>query len=188
MKISVDVNDKSLPYEYESSFVGQISGCNFHVFDLISTVLQKHPVESIIEFGTYNGVMSMYLGLWGLRLGVPVHTFDIVDLREPVFRVFDALGVVFHQAEIFSDESRLTVEQIHHGKPTYLFCDGGDKEREFFEYGGSVPVGSIISAHDWGTEVETLRGFPHMRIQQERWTEHDARLATVVKIGEPETT
>ena len=37
--------------------------------------------------------------------------------------------------------------------PTFFFCDGGDKKREFNFYAPLLSSGSVIVAHDYGMEV-----------------------------------
>lgn len=88
--------------------------------------------------------------------------------------------------DVFSDKTKQTVETLAYHRPAYLVCDGGDKEREFREYAPLLPTGSVISVHDWGTEVNQLTGIPMRAFQQEEWTKHDCRLATVIKLGDTE--
>lgn len=184
MKVSIDVPDRTLPYEYGQSFCGQTMGCNYQAFENISDALLAHPVNAIVEFGTYHGALSVYLGLWGLRLGVPVYTYDIVDLRGGVEDLLDRLGVSFRQEDVFSESARHTVQLLCERGPIYLLCDGGDKWREFNEYFSLLPVGSLISIHDWGTEVKQDIEAPVMFVNKQDWEKHDARFATVLKIGD----
>jgi hypothetical protein len=39
-------------------------------------------------------------------------------------------------------------------KRIYLFCDGGNKAREFRTFAPMLGAGSIISTHDWPGEIK----------------------------------
>lgn len=183
MNLSLDVDPRQLPWEYDLSFVGQTCGHNPYIYNTISRVLTACSVDRIIEIGTQRGGLTLYLALWGLRLGVPVYTFDIEPLlyRE-VDHVLAKMGVQTYDMDVFSEAG---VEEIRAlaKTPTYLVCDGGDKEREFETFAPMLPTGSVISVHDWGTEVQNLKGIAMQAFEQEEWTAHDQRLATVVKLG-----
>ncbi len=184
MKLQFDVDELTIPWEYDLMFVGQRAGHNPYIYHVISEVLSEYKVESIIEVGTYQGALTMYLGLWGARLNVPVLSVDIEDnLYHPVYPVLERLGVTVFSGDVFENLDLLT--EFIGGKPTYLVCDGGDKAREFDVIGKIVPVGSVISIHDWGTEVSKLdSGFPMYQIGMDQWRAHDVRFASVQKIGE----
>lgn len=187
MKIELDLDDKKLSWESWLSFVGQAAAHNFFVHELISRNLGRYPgIASIVELGTYRGALTMYLGLWGLRLGIPVHTFDYEpNLSSPVHHVFEKLGVQAHWIDMYTKEGADEVMRAVGDKPTYLLCDGGDKPKEFDLFSRLVPVGSIISAHDWGTEITEIKSegvlFEHLHVDE--WMIHEARFMTVVKIG-----
>ena len=134
--------------------------------------------------------MAMYLGLWGARLDIPVATFDIApELSEGAWDVLDALDVHRLAVDVLSAGAVEIIEGIIGDKPTYLICDGGDKPAEFALYAPILPVGSVISIHDWGTEVTELKVPMEHEVQlefvdRENWEAHDLRLATVQKIGD----
>lgn len=188
-RFTLDIAEQDIPYEYGLLFAGQKAAHNYAVYHLISEVLLHRRVESIIEFGTAAGALTMYLGLWGLRLKVPVWTFERdVNLYRDVRGVLHDLKVHCVEADIFHPTTEAKVKEICAGRPTYLICDGGDKIREFDVYSQLVPVGSTISIHDWQHEFyeNNLGAVPIERFQPEVWAWHDARLATVVKLGERE--
>lgn len=187
MKVQLDIDDIELPWECWLSFVGQGAAHNFFIHDLISRNMARYPgVHSIVELGTYRGALTMYLGLWGLRLGIPVHTFDYEPaLSAPVHHVFEKLGVITHWCDMYTEEGIAEVMKAVGDKPTYLICDGGDKPKEFDLFGQLIPVGSMMSAHDWGTEIKEIYAknvlFEHLNTEE--WAQHDAKWITVVKIG-----
>jgi len=181
----IDIPDAHLPWELNLEFVGQPMGTNYFVFAMICEILKTCEVESIIELGTYHGALSLYLGMWAQRLGIPCVTFDVVNLHKEVEGLFDLLGIHYLEMDVFTDEAREVVLDVAHGEPTYLICDGGDKVRELDTYLPLIPVGSVVSVHDWGTEIESVQheDVPVEQLYRERWQAHDARFATIRKIG-----
>ena len=153
-------------FGYEMYFAGQKAQHAFMVYHYISLLLNKNrQICSIVELGTSMGAMSIYLGLWGARLGVPVHTFDHTDF---VFRpehnidagakpIFDKLDIRMHsyRIDLLTEESRMEVLDCIGGKPTYLYCDNGNKPQEFYDYVRHLVPGSVVSAHDWPGEIGT---------------------------------
>ncbi len=183
MKLQFETHEWDIPWEYHLRFAGRRAGHNPFIYHIISVNLLEFEVSSIIEVGTADGALTMYLGLWGARLGVPVLTFDISPtLSDPVRPVFEKLGVEFVGDDVFRHKD--LIREFTKGEPTYLICDGGDKPREYKEIGGIVPVASVISVHDWGHEINELTGMPVFEVHPEMWGAHDVRFATVQKIGE----
>ena len=189
-RFEIDIPEERIPWTYGLRFCGQVMQHSPYVFHHISNILLKYPVHSIVELGTGHGGMAMYLGLWGARLDIPVATFDIApELSESIHNVLDTLGVTTGWMDVLTPETRQYVEDIIDGKPTYLVCDGGDKPAELALYAPILPVGSVISIHDWGTEVTELKVPMEHEVQlefvdRENWEAHDLRLATVQKIGD----
>jgi len=187
LKLEFNIDEESVPWPVGMSFVGQYAGTNFYCFDIMSRIFKDYPdVKSIVELGTFYGTMTMYLGLWGLRLGIPVHTFDIEPNNSaPVHHVLETLGVQMHWVDVFTEEGIREVLDAIGPEPGYMFCDGGDKQREFETFAPVVPTGQVMSVHDWGTEVKSLDGgILRLNYHPEDWTRRDSMLATVIKLGD----
>lgn len=186
-QFTVDIPEEQIPWTYWGSFVGQEAGHNPYTYELISRILLKYKVHSIIEIGAQQGALTMYLGLWGLRLGVPVHTFEIHSaLYEPVKHVLDTLKVGC-SGDCFSGEALDTIKKVMDGKPTYLICDGGDKPKEFKVFAPMLPMGSLISVHDWGIEIteediSVHKDIGWKTIDQGEWRKHNVNLATLMRL------
>lgn len=144
-------------------FAGQEAQHGGRLYYYFSYLFLDHPhIESIIELGTALGAMSLYLGLWGARKSIHVHTFDQDDF---VFKkehnvddicavnVFNKLDINMHRISIFTDEGQEEVKQLLKGKPVFLFCDNGDKPREFNLFVPHLEPGSVVSVHDWPGEI-----------------------------------
>jgi hypothetical protein len=144
-------------------FAGQEAQHIGQLYYYFSYLLLDYPhVERIIELGTAMGAMSSYLGLWGARKGIPVHTFDQDDF---VFKkehnvddvcagaIFKKLDIAMHRIDIFSDEGQAKVKNLLKGAPVFLFCDNGNKPKEFNTFVPYLESGSVVSVHDWTGEI-----------------------------------
>ena len=162
--MSTSKNDMPPGFGYEMLFAGQRAQHSFMLHHYISRIILANPkIEGIVEIGTALGALSVYLGLWGARLGVPVHTFDHSEFAfqkehnvdsitaKPIF---EKLGIVMHRADVFTSSGYQEVVKAIDGKPIYLFCDGGNKAREFQSFVPRLLPGSIVSTHDWPGEIK----------------------------------
>lgn len=183
-------------FGYEMYFAGQKAQHGFELYHHISLLLNANrQVKSIVELGTSMGAMSIYLGLWGVRMGIPVHTFDkdsfalkrqhnIDDGAKPIF---DRLDIKCHWGDIFSENGKKTVLDAVGSEPTYLYCDNGKKKDEFYYFVPRIPVGSIVSAHDWPGEIvpaDIERAVNDHNLKLEPWDEKSwgtLALATWIK-------
>lgn len=189
MQITFDIDENSLSWPYYLSFVGQKAAHSPYVYHIVSRVLQSNPVYSIIELGTYHGALTMYLGMWGVRLDVPVYSFDIEpNLADGCVDVLDRLGVQTFAKDVLDPGVVQRIISLMDDKPTYLVIDGGDKPAEFKTYVPLIPVGSVVSVHDWGTEIlpEDIRvdGVGYEQFEVADWRRFGANLATCVKISQ----
>jgi hypothetical protein len=151
-------------FGYEMLFAGQRAQHSFMLHHHISRFILANPkVDGIVEIGTALGALSIYLGLWGARLGVPVDTFDHSEFafqKEHNFDditakpIFEKLGITLHRADVFTPEGQSAVIDLLMNKSIYLFCDGGNKAREFRTFVPFLGAGSIVSTHDWPGEIK----------------------------------
>ena len=120
----------------------------------------------IIEIGTFHGNFSLYLFLLTLSNQSEFYTFDIVDWRvydhSPHIKNYLGLDNHFKKMDVFESVGFIS-DLIKRNGISVLFCDGGDKEREFNTFSPFLKWGDIIAVHDWGTEVNpenlNLEGF-----------------------------
>ena len=172
-------------FGYEMLFAGQRAQHSFMLHHHVSRIILENPgIEGIVEIGTAMGALSIYLGLWGARLGIPVDTFDHSEFAfqkehnvdaitaKPIF---DKLGVKLHKANVFTDEGHHEVISLLKGKPVYLFCDGGNKAREFRTFAPMLVNGSTVSTHDWPGEIKpsdveaTVKDLGLVPFEDETW-------------------
>lgn len=114
--------------------------------------LEEMKPQTIIEFGTGEGALTCYMGLWCSS----IFTFDISPnlLRDWTKDLGFRLGIAFFQGDdgnVFDPKVRQLVQR-HAGDKLFLFCDGGDKKREFETYRPLLKAGDAVAVHDCGTE------------------------------------
>jgi hypothetical protein len=149
----LDINDES-NWQWHLSFIGQYMQHNYYLHYIIDKVIMANDkLSSIIEIGTGCGALSIVLGLWGCKRGIPIFTFDI-ELYKclPVIGIFNALDITFTAGDIFSDGVKNTIHSVALWGPSLLICDGGDKKKEFNTFVPFFKSGSIICIHDWEHE------------------------------------
>ncbi len=161
---------------------------NYWLYAIIDRVMAANPqIKSIVELGTGAGAVSTVFGLWGLKKEMPVLTFDNVVRHDT--KMLAALKVRFCQLDIFGEEAATEIQSCIGDSPTWLFCDGGFKGKELQTFSPNLPQGSIVSAHDLGTE---FRHEYHAKVlcqdkviepyHPEWWMENNVQLALYKKL------
>jgi len=166
--------------EWYKTFLGVRQQHNYALYSIIDEVLLNKPIEKFVEIGTGAGALSVVLGLHAVQRGTHLLTFDyqLRGEKPKLDLVFVALGIEFVQDDCFTNKLRL---QNHmDGKPTFFFCDGDDKAKEFNTYAPLIPVGSIIAAHDYGDEfqLDELHVDGLTPVIEKYWTEDTYNIRT----------
>lgn len=117
----------------------------------LETVLAIKPLP-IVELGTGTGVTSMYLGTAAAINNVLMMTFDITDRRLPAVKAAWFNNMTFFRQDIFTDPHG-TISDLLSRYPVLLFCDNGDKPKEFQTFVPHLLPGSIVIVHDWLREI-----------------------------------
>ena len=118
-------------------------------------LLNEHPeVKAIVEIGTKHGGLSNYLACQAIQRQQYFATFDIDMFKYN--RLSSHVGLVnnFIQGDVFSQDGKELKElmQTILVHPLILFCDGGQKEREFQMFVPELEAGDIVGVHDWNRE------------------------------------
>jgi len=113
------------------------------VIECMKTLLELEDPATIIEIGTYNGGLTTLLT--DIKPDVTIHTFDISPIPENLPKT-----AFPHQKDVFQYKSEIIKLIRRHGK-TILFCDGGDKVREFNEFAPYLKEDDCILGHDFAT-------------------------------------
>jgi len=144
---------KAGAWDWRLTFIGKRMGHNFYLHYLVDQVLTQNPqIRGIVEIGTAHGALTLVLGLWGEKLRIPVLTID----RNPRLHdkaLFKHLGIHFFEGDEFGAGAILEIRKLFRAGPVFLICDGGNKPLEFLTWAPAVPSGSVIGAHDWGSEI-----------------------------------
>lgn len=159
-------NDKDT-WRWRLTFVGAKQQHNYFLYYVVDNVMLNVPgIGSIIELGTGHGALSTVLGLWGLKLEIPVLTID--KFRVGQRKLLDKLGVVVKKASIWDKEIMDLIAETIGDKPTFVVCDNGSKAKEFNTWAPKVPTGSILGVHDYGL---TEWGYDEIQKVAEEYTE-----------------
>ena len=166
--------------QWHTTFVGQHMQHNYRLYFVLDEVFRTQPqIDRCVEIGTGCGALTTYLALWSKKLFLKsVLSFDKQMLCDAEF--LDGLGVTLMVEDVFSNDSFINIHGVS-GIPLFI-CDGGDKQREFETFAPKLKSGSIICAHDLGTEFFDEKISPEVRakvepIMQERWMECNVRFA-----------
>lgn len=174
-------NQENVDWAWFYKFAGITMPSNFYTFHVFSKIFDENPqIKRIVELGTHTGSMAIALGLEGIRKGIEVHTFELAEqITEETKRILDCLSVKRYECHIFQEKQqimRLLKE------PVYLLCDNGSKSVEFQEFVPSLKPGSIISVHDWGSEIHPHDIEPLQKLiepfHESDWDRHNVQLAT----------
>jgi hypothetical protein len=183
------------PYEEKSehgipwhtTFIGKLMQHNYWLYAVVDKVMVANPqIRSIIEIGTGNGALTTVFGLWGIKRNIPVLTIDHQLLYDK--DILSKLGVEVLQTDEFLDSTKEKILSVINNEPTWVYCDGGFKTKEFLTYAPLIPVNSIISAHDLGVEFSDKLALQQLGpnivepYQKELWTELNIQLALFRRI------
>lgn len=116
---------------------------------------RRQDIKRIVEFGTFEGGLTIFFGLHMWKRGGQTLTFDTQERQEAKwFEVAKIFGIEFVNDDIYSSESqKKIIEFIQQPGITLVFCDNGNKPHEVNYYTKYLKPGDIIMAHDWGTEI-----------------------------------
>lgn len=125
--------------------------------------LMRNTARSLVELGTGYCGMSAFLLLQCIQREMEFLTFDIKTnsrLKLPLSRYL-GLHDCFSQIDIFEGT---VIEDVIHSlqKPLILFCDDGNKRKEFSTFVPMLEVGDYVVVHDWGQEIgeKDVAGYP----------------------------
>ncbi len=131
--------------------MGQFSG----VIEEWEWILDKEKPDKVVEIGTGSGAFSTYLLLWCLNNGAEFVTVDSRELWKSS-PVKELLGFrdYFVNKDIFETDIELNGKVL-------VFCDGGNKKKEFKYFWSRLKEEDLIAVHDVGEE------FPRNWIEKE---------------------
>ena len=110
---------------------------------ILEQILTVEKPDIIIELGTKYGASALFFNLFA-----KTYTFDIKDYGEPkndniIYTIVD----IFENIEIIKS-------LINDHKKVFLFCDNGDKPKEFKIFAPLLKKDDLIFVHDYGVEIK----------------------------------
>ncbi len=144
-----------------SSFGGVEVSQMWNDLALWEEFFNRANVKSVIELGTFRGGMTMFFTLQGIARGFTITSIDDQNHGAPTEQLHK-LGTKLLTMDLLSES---TVEPMREliaslPKPLVLFCDNGDKPREWGLYVPLLSPGDFAAVHDWGTEFRESNLIP----------------------------
>jgi predicted O-methyltransferase YrrM len=140
-------NEKVPGYRHRH-FLGIRQQHTYWLYKVIDDILNENKqIKGIIEIGTAEGALSVFLGLECYERGLkPLLTYDIKKYKEP--RLFKLLGIKSIIRDCFHEDS---IREItgYADSPILLICDNGNKIKEFNTFVRFLKKDSVIASHDW---------------------------------------
>ena len=139
----------------------------------------RYP-KTIIELGTYLGGMSFLIK--DIFPQSEVHTFDIKEQCD-ISKLQKITDVKCNICNIFDkDNTEKIVDLINQEGQTVIFCDNGDKPKEFNLFSGYLKPGDVILAHDYAPNEQYYKSYMVDKIWN--WLEiQDSDIFDAIKIN-----
>jgi len=120
-----------------------------HFFD-------EHPeIKTVIELGSGGHGLSIIFALHGVTRGFELITIDrkrYKSLDWPLPKLL-SLASTFYALDVFGKGRQDVLDFLKFSaRPLLLFCDNGDKPKEFATYVPFLQPGDFVGVHDWGLE------------------------------------
>jgi cephalosporin hydroxylase len=128
---------------------------------------EAHRFNYVVEFGSQKGALSTYFA--NMAAITEAFFFDTHELYPDnawLVREYEGCGhwysklaeispyINYYQKDAFSEEIfNHTKENMEELDRAFLFCDGGDKIKEFNMYAPLLKTNDRIAVHDWNLEI-----------------------------------
>jgi len=166
-------NEKKAGYRH-GHFLGIRQQHTYWMYKVIDDILNENKqIKGIIEIGTAEGALSLFLGLECYERGLkPLLTYDIKKRKEP--NLFKLLGIKPIIRDCFHEDSIREITE-YADNPILLVCDNEDKPKEFNTFVGLLKQNSVIAAHDWEHTIrlanikDTVSKYAMKPLHEEEW-------------------
>lgn len=135
-----------------STFLGNLARQTPESFRMWEQLLHKGNFARVVELGTWEGGLSLYFALFCIENKMEFYTFDHIGYLPTTLKKLINFDKYWVKLDIFKNFEFIG-NLIKKSGRTLLFCDGGDKAREFNTLAKYLKVGDVIGAHDWGFEI-----------------------------------
>jgi|GEM_PF-5515294 len=139
----------------ETSFGGYEAAQSWSDLALWEEFLNRYTPAALVELGTWSGGMAAFFGFQGLARGMKVTTIDRNHCLLECGGLLERLGVKTLLMDLLAESAADELASALAGqpRPLMLFCDNGDKPREFRSFAPLLATGDFIAVHDWGSEI-----------------------------------
>lgn len=121
---------------------------------VLNNFLQIVKPKTIIEIGTYKGGLSVLFQLYSISSNCRFVTYDVKDFVDNKI-LFKYLNINNKLLNVFSDDAHKEISSLLNNiGVSVLFCDGGDKVKEFNFFAKYLKKGDYIFAHDYARNKE----------------------------------
>ena len=121
------------------------------LFMLEWVITDNRDITRVVELGTGCGALTIFFGIHMSMRNGKVLTLDIIKKMEPNWhQLAKKLDITFEKRDVFKPITVQRVKKFIKDGRALIFCDNGDKKREFPLYANILKKNDLIMAHDWG--------------------------------------
>ena len=153
--IALKHENSDMSWQWKRLFLGQRMQHSYYLWHELNHQFMNHlHIKSAVEIGTGTGALTVLFGLFGKLANKRILTIDWEkSLSKRLHRLFDMLSISTIWGDEWDEYNIALIDEFIQKQPTYVFCDGGNKKEELRFWSQRIPAGSLISVHDWGTEI-----------------------------------
>ena len=147
-------------------FMGGGMSQNYFALAWFEYYFDTHNFEYIVEIGSQKGCLSTYFANFaGITEKCFFDTFELYPEKDWSTRKYEGCGhwfeklseispfINFYHDDIFNKDCIEHINSNLSQLKTFIFCDGGDKIKEFNTFAPLLKKGDCIAVHDWGHEI-----------------------------------
>ena len=138
---------------FRTSFFGVRAIQHWSDVALWECLFNEHEIKTVIELGSGGHGLSIIFALNAVTRGLELITIDRKRYDSIDWPLPKLLGLedTFHALDIFGNGRKKLIDYISSAqRPLLLFCDNGDKAKEFATFVPCLQPGDYVGVHDWG--------------------------------------
>lgn len=148
-------------------YIGGGMSQNYFAIPWFEYYFDNHKFQYMVEFGSQKGRLSTYFANYaGVCEDMFFDTYEINPDKDWKNRTLEGCGHWFEKLadispyinyfhdNVFSESTMRHVSENISQFKSLIFCDGGDKAREFNTYAQFCKVGDCMIVHDWNVELK----------------------------------
>jgi len=147
-------------------FMGGGMSQNYLSIPWFEYYFDTHNFEYMVEVGSQKGCLSTYFANFaGITEKMFFETYELFPDKDWSTREYEGVGhwyekladlspyINYYHDDIFSEPVKQHIMENIAEFKTFMFCDGGDKVKEFNTYAPLLKSGDRIAVHDWNQEI-----------------------------------